>query len=443
MNDIRMAALTVGRLSMRSVLFVVGCGAFIIATATARAQTALTLQQAVSMAVRHDTRLDEADAKQRSAENAAQIGAAHFRPSLFTGAGALYTYGFPQTPGGGPPAIFNLGLVRPLFDGPARGRASAAAERLEGQKQDAARVRADVALDTAATYLELASVRQTLARQRPATDAGRTLVQVLIDRLNESRALPVHVLEARLTAARVAQRVARLESRAVALEGQLRLLTGISGDEPLQVSLERLPSLPERSVSEMVAMAAANSPELKVAELERRARAAQAAGQRQAYWPSVDFVANYAIYSRLNNFDTFYARFQRNSVNVGVEAKVPIFNAESIAASALAASQRIEADVAVRRVRDRIELDVRSAWQRVHELAADRDVAELELAVAQEHARVAAARVAEGRGDRADAAKVVIDEAGAWAGFFQAEFVAEKAQLELRRITGELTQLFP
>ena len=182
---------------------------------------------------------------------------------------------------------------------------------------------------------------------------------------------------------------------------------------------------------------------MKGAELERRAREAQAAGQRQAFWPSVDFVANYAIYSRLNNFDTFYAHFQRTSVNVGVEAKVPIFNAESIAASALAASQRVEADVAVQRVRDRIDLDVRRAWQQVHEFAADRNVAELELAVAQEHARVLAARVAEGRGDRADAAKAVIDEASAWAGFFQAELDADKAQLELRRITGELTRLFP
>jgi len=438
-----MAASSVSRLLVRSVLFVVGCGAFISAIAAVRAQTALTLQQAVSMAMQHDIRQVEADAKQRSAEDTAQLGAAHFRPSLFTGTGALYTYGFPQTPGGGPPAIFTLGLVRPLFDGPARGRASAAAERVEGQKQDAARVRADVALETAATYLELASVRQTLARQQPATDAGGTLVQVFVDRLNESRALPVDVLEARLAAARVAQRVARLESRSVALEGQLRRLTGINGNDPLQVSLERLPSLPERSASEMVAMAAANSPELKGAELERRAREAQAAGQRQAFWPSVDFVANYAIYSRLNNFDTFYAHFQRTSVNVGVEAKVPIFNAESIAASALAASQRVEADVAVQRVRDRIDLDVRRAWQQVHEFAADRNVAELELAVAQEHARVLAARVAEGRGDRADAAKAVIDEASAWAGFFQAELDADKAQLELRRITGELTRLFP
>ena len=430
MNDARIAAL-------------IGCCAFVGVATPVHAQTALTLQEAVSMAMRHDTRLVEADAKQRSAEDAANLGAAHFRPTLFTGAGGLYTYGFPQTPGGGPPSIFNLGFIRPLYDGPARGRASAAAERVEQQKQDASRLRAAVALETAATYLELASVRQTLARQQPATDAARTLVQVIVDRLSESRALPVQALEARLTAARVAQRLARLESRALALEAELRLLTGISIDEPLQVSLERLPSLPDRSVAEMAAMAATNSPELKIAEVERRAREAQAAGQRKAYWPSVDFVANYAVYSRLNNFDTFFARFQRNSVNVGVEAKVPIFSAESIAAVALATSQRAEADVAVRRARERIGLDVQRAWQRVRELAVDRDVAELELAVAQEHARVFDARAAEGRGDRADSAKAVIDEAGAWAGFFQAEFEAEKAQLELRRITGELTRLFP
>lgn len=430
MNEIRIVGL-------------IGCCICAGLVAPARAQAVLTLQQAVSMALRHDTRLAEADAKQRSAEDAAALGAAHFRPSLFTGTGAAYTYGFPQTLGGGPPSVFNLGFVQPLYDGPARGRASAAVERVGQQKQDATRVRADVVFETAATYLELASVRQALARQPPATDAARALVQVVLDRMNESRALPLQALEARLTAARVAQRVARLESRAVALEGELRVLTGISTEEPLQVSLERLPSLPERSVAEMVAMAAANSPELKIAELERRTRELQAAGQRKALRPSVDVVANYAIYSRFNNIDLYFARFQRNSLNVGVQAKVPIFNAESIAAATLAVSQEAEADAGVQRARDRIDIDVRRAWQRVRQLTVDRDVAELELAVAQEHARVLDARVAEGTGDRADLAKVVIDEAGAWAGFFQAELEAEKAQLEMRRITGELIRLFP
>jgi outer membrane protein TolC len=430
MNDIRIVGL-------------LGMCACAGAATTARAQTTLTLQEAVSMAIRHDARLVEADVKQRSAEAAAELGVAHFRPNVFTGAGGVYTHGFPQTPGGAPPSVFNLAFVQPLYDGPARGRASAAEERAEEHKHDTGRLRADVVLETATAYLELTSVRQTLRRQQPATDTVRTLVQVVVDRLNESRALPVDALEARLAAARVAQRGAQLDRRAAALEDTLRMLTGISPDEPLQVSLERLPSVPERSVAELVAMAAANSPELKAAERERRAREAQAAGQRKAYWPSIDLVANYAVYSRFNNLDTFYARFQRNSLNVGVEAKVPIFSAESIAAAALAASQRAEADIAVERVREQIDLEVRRGWQRIRELAADRDVAELELAVAQEHVRVLDARVAEGRGDRVDAAKAVIEEARAWAGFLQAAFDAEKAQLELRRLTGELTRLFP
>jgi outer membrane protein TolC len=411
--------------------------------APAWAQTVLTLQQAVSMALGHDARLAEADAKQHSAEEAASLGAAHFRPNVFTGAGAVYTYGFPQTPGGGPPSVFNLGFVQPLYDGPARGRASAAVERVGQQQQDVTRLRADVVFEAAATYLELASVRQSLTRQPPATDAARVLVQVMLDRLNESRALPGQALEARLTAARVTQRVAHLDSRAVALEGDLRVMTGIRAGEPLQVSLEPLPSLPERSVAELVAMATANSPELRIAELERRTREVQAEGQRKALWPSVDLIANYAIYSRFNNIDLYFTRFQRNSLNVGVQAKVPIFNAESIAAATLAVSQQVEAEVGVRRARDQIDIEVGRAWQQVRQLTVDREVAELELAVAQEHVRVLDARVAEGRGDRAESAKAVIDEAGAWAGFFQAEFEADKAQLELRRMTGELMRLFP
>ena len=42
-----------------------------------------------------------------------------------------------------------------------------------------------------------------------------------------------------------------------------------------------------------------------------------------------------------------------------------------------------------------------------------------------------------------DREKARVDEGRAWDGFFQAEWVRKKAQLELRRITGELSRLFP
>jgi len=234
-----------------------------------------------------------------------------------------------------------------------------------------------------------------------------------------------------------------LESRDGALGDQLRVLTGVRPEAPIQVVLEDLPSLPERSTAELSMVAAAASPELKATQLEARAREDTLAGERGGYWPSIDLVGNYAVFSRFNNVDVFFNRFQRNNLNLGIEARVPIFSTQTGAAVALARSQVIEAQAAVNRQRDEIGVQVRRAAERVRETSARRDVAEVELAVAQETVRLAEARMAEGRAARIDREKAVVEEGRAWDLFFQAEWARKRAQLELRRMTGELAQLFP
>ncbi|MET0167402.1 MAG: TolC family protein, partial [Vicinamibacterales bacterium] len=162
-----------------------------------------------------------------------------------------------------------------------------------------------------------------------------------------------------------------------------------------------------------------------------------------AYWPTIDFIGNYALFGRFNNFDPFFGQFQRNSVNVGVQARVPIFTSQTGAAVALAQSQLLESRAATQRQRDQLEMEVRQLAQQLREAEAEREVAELDLAVAQEAVRLADARAAEGRADRLDRERAVVEEARAWDGFFQAGWAHQKAQLELRRATGELSRSFP
>jgi outer membrane protein TolC len=407
------------------------------------AQDQLTLHRTVELALRHDTRVIEAAAKQESAEREADLSRARFGPNLFTGTGALYTYGFPQTPAGTIPSIFNLAFNQTVFDAPARGRQRAARQRVDVQELAAKRIHDTVVFEAASAYLELAAVRESLDHLRRARDSAQSVVNLDLERLKEGRLLPLDVLQARLSAARVTESIVTLESRDAALGDQLRLLTGLRPDLPLQVALEDLPSLPERSAAELSVAAAAASPELKAAQLEARAREEILAGERGGYWPSIDLVGNYAVFSRYNNVDVFFSRFERNNLNLGIEARVPIFSAQTGAAVALARSQVIEAQAAVNRQREEIDVQVRRAAERVREAAAKRDVAEVELAVAQETVRLAEARMAEGRADRIDREKALVDEGRGWDGFFQTEWARKRAQLELRRMTGELGRLFP
>jgi outer membrane protein len=407
------------------------------------AQTILTLRQAVTLALRNDARIGEAETKEVSAVREAELTRAQMGPTLVTGGGAVYTYGFPQTPGGAPPSIFNLGFTQGLFDLPARGRQRIAEQTISARKLATARIRDRVALETASAYLELVSVRHSLDRLRSASDSAGVIISLTIERLQEGRALPLEVLRVRLAAAQLKRRLVSLEGRQSTLVGQFRLLTGLPSDQAVELAAEDLPASPERSVPELVAMATANSADLKAAEVEEHQRVDNVASQRGAYWPSVDFIGNYALFSRFNNFDAYFNQFQRNSVNVGVQARVPIFTSETGAAVALAGSQLLEARAATQRQRGQIEMEVRQLAQQLREAEAEREVAELDLAVAQEAVRLADVRAAEGRADRLDRERALVEEARAWDGFFQGNWARQKAQLELRRTTGELSRSFP
>ena len=418
-------------------------GALMLLPAPAGAQTLISLRDAVMLAVRHDSRVLDAEAKEERARREADVSRAAFGPNLFTGTGAVYTYGFPQTPGGAAPSVFNLAYTQTLFDGPAKGQQRAASQRIEAQRVETARVRDATILQTALAYLELAGVRQALERQRTARRSAEEMIGSMTERLQEGRVLPVTVLEARLASARLAQRITQLEGRASTLETELSVLTGSSFEQGVQVGGGELPSLPDRSAVELVSLARTANPALQAAQFERQAREHNVTGMRQRYWPSIELVGNYAVFSRFNNLDTFFNRFQRHNVNVGIEARVPLFAAATGPSVALARSALVEAEVAIKQQEDRIELDVRSALQAARQASADLTVEELQLAIAQENVRVANVRVDEGRADRLDLQRAIVEEGRTWDEFYQADFERQRAQLQLRQLTGELSRLFP
>src|SRR5207245_2094472 len=102
-----------------------------------------------------------------------------------------------------------------------------------------------------------------------------------------------------------------------------------------------------------------------------------------------------------------------------IEARVPLFAAATGPSVALARSEVVEADVAIRQQQDRIELAVRRALQAARQTAADLTVEELQLAIAQETLRVANVRVDEGRADRLDLQRALVEEGRTWDEFYR------------------------
>lgn len=96
----------------------------------------LSLKETVTLAVRNSRDVALASAQYTAAKAAVGVDRSVFLPNLYTGSGAAYTYGFPTTPGGTPPALFNLSYTESLYNAPAHGEMRAAEDRAEGKHFD-------------------------------------------------------------------------------------------------------------------------------------------------------------------------------------------------------------------------------------------------------------------------------------------------------------------
>ena len=94
----------------------------------------LTLDQVVNLALAHSPDLALARVRYTVAQNVAGVDRSEFRPNLFTGSGAAYTNGFPQTPGGAPPSVFEVSYTQALLDPIKRGALHADEDRAKNQE---------------------------------------------------------------------------------------------------------------------------------------------------------------------------------------------------------------------------------------------------------------------------------------------------------------------
>ncbi len=402
----------------------------------------LTLKQAVALAVRNSRELAVARLQQTLAEQSAAVQRAEFRPNVYAGSGAGYTNGIPQSPGGSAPSIFNVAYIQTLFNPPLRGQLRAGEERARAQQFTVEQARDAVILRTASAYLELVKVRHSLELLRRERDSAQKIVDVTRERTAAGLELPIEVTRAQLARAQVEQHILQLEGREETLEGELHKLTGTPADQRIEVEAEELPAATEHSIAELVDLAVANNPELKLAEAERRAREQRLKGERGGNLPTLDLVGQYSLLSRINNYDEFFRRFQRHNLNADVQVRFPIFSARTSSAVALARTDLNAAELELKNKRNDLEIEVRRQARRTRELDAGREVARLGLQLAQEGLHVLQAQFQEGRASLRDLEKVRLEESQKWMEFLEADYNRQQAQLELLRTTGQLARTF-
>jgi len=410
----------------------------------------LTLRHAVTLALQNSRDVKLARMQYNVSLGEVRVARAEFLPNLYTGSGAAYTFGFPSLPGGNAPAVFQLDYTQALFDPQLKGQQRAAEDRAKNQKIEFDRVRDDVTVRTANAYLELGKVRHSLDLMRGEQASSEKILEVIRERLAANQELPIEVTRSQLALARVQERIVKLEDREETLEAQLRDLTGISEGQSIQVETD------EQSFSEtlstdvesiqaqagIVSLAMQNDRSIAEAENERSAREHLFKGAHESYWPTVDIVGQYSVLSKFNNYQEFYKIFERNSVNVGVQITIPIFAAKTGANAALAKEQLSVAELSLGNKRQEVREQVLQQARSVRELDATREVARLDLQLAQETLQLQQAKFDQGNITLQQMEQARLDENDKWVAFLDADFARQRAQLTLLQATGQLARVF-
>jgi outer membrane protein TolC len=426
--------------------------ALILAVMPARAQDSatLTLRQAVTLALQNSRDVKLAQVRYNVAQGEVGVDRAAFRPNLYTGAGAAYTYGFPSLPGGQAPSVFQLDYTETLFNPLLKGQQHAAEERAKNQKIELDRVRDDVMVRAATAYLELAKVRHSLDLIRSEQASGEKILEVTRERLAANQELPIEVTRGQLELARIQESIVKLEDREEALDAQLRDLTGIPDNQSIYVDADEQAFTDVLSTNvaaveaqtRMVSLALQNDRNVAEAENERAAREHILKGARLSYWPTAELVGQYSVLSQFNNYGEFYKKFERNNVNIGLQITIPLFAAKTSANVALAKSQLSEAELTLGSKRQEVRLEVQQKARSVRELDAAREVARLNLQLAQEMLQLDQAKFDQGRVTLQEIEQARLDENDKWVAFLDADFARQQAQLTLLQATGQLAKVF-
>jgi outer membrane protein len=419
-----------------------------LAPAYAQDSSLLTLRQVVALALENSRDVKLAQLQYNVALGEVGVDRAVFLPNLYTGSGVAYTSGFPSLPGGQAPAVFELDYRQTLFNPLLKSRQHAAEDRAKNLKLELDRTRDNVRIEAASAYLELAKVRHSLALLEKERVSSEKILAVVRERVAAHQELSIEVTRSQLELARVQQRVIKLEDREQALVAELRDLTGIADTRSIEVEAE-VPSFTDALSAgtaaiqaQIVTLAMETDTRVAEAENERSAREQLFHGARLSYFPTVDLVGQYLVLSKFNNYDEFYKTFVRNNVSVGVQITIPLFAATTNANVRLAKSQLEEAQQAVGNKRQQVRAEVEQKAHTLRELDADREVARLDLQLAQENLQLDEAKYDQSRATLQEVEQARLEESDKWVAFLDADFARERAQLGLLEATGQLAQVF-
>jgi outer membrane protein TolC len=412
----------------------------VFATAAGFAEThALTLRQAVDIALKENPDLVLSRLEEQKAQDAVRIAKDPFVPKLYAGSGLAKVWGYPSSIEGAAPSIIQTRTDMALFNRPksyelARVRESARGASITTQSKSD-----EVAYQTASLFLDAQQIVRNAQSLKLETESLARVSEAVKLRVDEGRMLPIENKRLAADLARAQQRYDAAGADLEYIQASLAVVLGYpAGDRVQPVEEER--TAIEVPASEQAAREQAfeNNKELRRLESQLQAKGLEVKEHQSARLPVVDLVAQYALFAK-SNYQAFFTNVQRNNAELGVAITIPLLTGS--AAKGLASQAQLdilELRAQMNQTRNRIELDTQKSYQDWQKAGSAQNVARLDLDYAREQVSVLLAQIGEGRATQQQVDDSRLNEQEKWIVFYDAQHGVERARLALLRQTGTL-----
>lgn len=398
----------------------------------------LAFRTAIELAIKNSTTTGLSRADLQRASSVVRQTKDVFLPQMVLGSGLGASYGFPLSLEGAAPSIFNVNFQGALFNMAQRNYLKAARSDVQVTAAQNADRRNDVIMETAVDYVQLDLLDSSLTIQKEQQQATQKFQDIVSQRIQAGLDSQVEGTRAKLAGARTRLDIAQTQAAADQLRLRLSQLTGLPINA-IKTSTESIPEMPPVAQDQdLPDEAVKNNPAVKVADAAAQAKAFRAEAERKQLYPAVDYVGQYAVLARFNNYDEFFQKFQRHNVTAGIAIRFPFFNpaqrAAADAAKADAAKSRKEAQA----VKEQVSTETLKLQRSIEQLAAAQEVAQLEHQLAQSDIEATHAKIESGTATLKDEENARVAEHERYTAYLNSSFELDRAQIQLMRQIGQL-----
>lgn len=409
------------------------------------AKAQVSLYTVVDLALRNSTavRIARADVL-RATAGLTQTKDAYI-PNLVLGSSLGYSYGFPL----GEPSVFNVSSQSLLFTFSQPDYVRSARASLQAAEFSLKDSREQVILDASLDYIQLSKTQQTLAALDQEKQDADKLVNIEEDRVLAGVETPMELTKAKLTSARIDLKRIHLQNDADALRQQLAHLTGMPAASFI-TNASSIPAIsPLSNKNADSTLLTVNNAGVQAAGANAKSKMYTAFGDaRQIFRPQLAFGLDYSLFAKFNNYTQYYnsQSFQYNNLAVGIQIRVPLFDASTKAKERASAADAAHASAEAEQTRNNVNERILQTQNSLNELTAQQRVSQLQAEYAQEQLESIETQLNSGSGDAANTNRLTpkdeqlarIEERQRYEDVLDANFAVTKAMLNLMRSLGTI-----